>query len=164
METFVTELVAHRGRTAATARIALDTLVTVPRYHLEALMHPAQTRRATTLVATTIAVAGFALLAGGYAPAIVVAIVGVVVAFSQRSKLAQALHPTSPSSSRPRFIAAGIAVAVAGLTLIIGLIDLGDEPTWPTNRLLAYNLVFLAAIATAITLAIHGVSARRSTQ
>jgi len=163
MEAFVADLIADRGIGAATVRIALDTFVTLPRCHLEAVMRPTRTGFVTTLAATTIAGAGVALLATGFIPSLFVIVAGAVVAVSQRSTLATALNTRSAVPARRRFLAAGIAVVVAAATLVIGLADLGDEPTWPANRLLAYNFVFFAALATAITLAILGATAHRST-
>jgi hypothetical protein len=163
MEAFVADLIADRGPTAAAVRIALDTLVTVPRYRLEAIMHPTRTGFVTTLAASTVAVAGVALLAVGFVPALVVIAAGALVAAGQRSNLARALRPASAVPARRRFAAAGVAAVVAATTLVIGLVDLGDEPTWPADRLLIYNLVFLAAAAPAIVLAILGATGRRAT-
>lgn len=163
MEVFVADLIADRGPAAATARIVLDTLVTVPRYHLEAVMHPTRTPFITIIIAATLAVAGAALIAAGFMPALVVIVAGALIAVSQRTTLAKALHPESAVPARRRFVAAGVAAVVAAATLVVGLVDLGDEPTWPANRVLAYNLVFFAAVAAAITLAILAASTRRAT-
>ena len=154
--------IAHdRGLWAAISRVALDTVVTLPRYHLEAIMNPTRAHITVTMFYILIAGTGAALLAGGLYPAAVVLVAGLGLAVSQGSALARALAPSRPTARRRL----GAAVACAGLgvlTLIVGIVDLGGRATWPASRLVVYNLIFLVSLIGAISFLASGLAGRRS--
>jgi len=151
------DLVARDGPVGAWRRTMLDLLVTVPRYRLESIMN---TRRTTaTLVALVVALATAAVgaFAAGVAPLGVIALaVAAVLAIGERSRLARSMRPARHAQRRHVLWAAGLLASCAVVSLVIGLIDLGDRASWPAGRLVVYNIVFFTTVIGALACAATG--------
>ena len=110
-------------------------------------------RSTTTLVAsiallTAGAVATFAM--GLYPVAVILILLATGVAVAERSQLARSLRPASADERHRLWTRSALWGALAVVSLVVGMIDLGNEETWPAGRVIAYNAVFLASIVAAL--------------
>lgn len=162
MEQIFAELVADRGTATAWRRTTVDLLVTVPRYRLELIMNPDRTTTAVLYVGALLAIPAAALVMLGFYPAAILFGVILVVALAQRSRLARSLRTGSAHTRRRSLLTAAALALFAVATLAIGMADVSGEDPWPVGRVIAYNLVFFAAIVGSIAFLIAGLVARKS--
>ena len=150
-----TELVNDRGAGAAWARTALDLLVTVPRYRLETIMNPKHSTTALNIAIGVLAVAGVASVLVGIYPGIALLGIAAVIAFTQRSTLAQAIRTPDSDLRRRRLT---IAAVLAGFTIAIyigGMADLANEDNWG-RKAMVYILTDTAIAVVAVVYFVMG--------
>jgi hypothetical protein len=96
-----TDLVNERGLRAAWTRTAVDLIVTVPRYRLEAIMNERHSTTTLTVAITLLAAGGLLSVPAGIYPGIVLLPLAGALAVGQRSALARAIR-TADSHRRQR--------------------------------------------------------------
>lgn len=152
LQVFGDQLRDHGAR-ATWSRTLLDLAVTVPRYRLEALMHPGPDRPgALVLVAGLLVAALAATYVIGPLAAIPLAAVALVVALAQRSALARALAtPTQrPATRRAALTWLVAAVLLAGLGWLVTALPGPADLRWGIA-----TLCWLAAIVSLLVAAIR---------
>lgn len=158
------DLARRDGANRAWRRIAVDLLVTVPRYRMETIMKPHHSAWGVALLVAVFAVAGVLGYFAGFAPAVLFVVVSIAIAVAERGRLASSLHPPTTSRRRRLLVASGLLLLAGLATLFIGFTDLGDDDQWPTDRLLLYNAVFFILLAAALVCGALGLLAVRSKQ
>ena len=139
------DLCADQGPLRAWSRTGTDLLVTVPRYRLESLMNPRRANIGIAAITGAVALAGLLTLAtGAYAGGLLLAL-ALALAVAERTQLAAALRPGSADRRHQLFRTGGALAALSLATLVVGMVDLGGEATWPMGRVLAYNVIFWCA-------------------
>jgi uncharacterized membrane protein YiaA len=151
------DLVERDGPASAWRCTLIDLAVTLPRYRLEAIMSPRRSTASLIAIVTVLAVGAVATFATGFYPlAFLLLLVAGAVAVAERSHLARSLRPAT-NDDRHRLWARSSALAlVAVATLVIGIVDLGDEEHWPVGRVMAYNVVFFGAGIAAVAYLLVG--------
>ncbi len=121
------ELIADRGVLAATARTAIDLIVTVPRYRLEAVMTESNTTRALTLAIPGLLGLGAvsALVGGQPLVSAVMVLVAAGLFIANQGRLSRSIRtPASPprtadaSARTHRLRLAAFSAGVCGACLI----------------------------------------------
>jgi hypothetical protein len=155
-----TDLLAELGPRRAWRRVALDLVVTVPRYRLETLMNDARTSTILTAAIMVMAVAGITSVFVGLYPGVVLLPLAVVLAITQRSKLARSIDAVDGTRLRRKRLrtATGLAASLPVIYLV-SLPILGDE--WGTDAVVAFGL-WVGVLIAAVCYVIAGVSTPKS--
>ena len=125
-----TELVNDRGAGAAWARTSLDLLVTIPRYRLGTIMNPKHSTTALNVTIGALAFAGVASVFVGIYPGVALLGIAAVIAFTERSTIAQALRTPNSSLRRRRLTIAATLTALTIAIYIGAMADLTNDENW----------------------------------
>lgn len=149
------DLVRSGGATKAWTRTGLDLLITVPRYRLETIMKPEHSTTVLSITIGLLAVGGVASLLTGIYPGVLLLVVAIVLAITQRSTLATAIQTPNNDQRRHRLIAAVTLTVVSIVTIVIGMADVSNDENWGLKVIL-YNVLFFATAIGAIATLILG--------
>ena len=155
------DLTRECGATRAWGRATLDLFVTVPRYRMESLMKKSLSPTVVTVAIVTIGMAGIAsVFVTDVYLALVLLPLAIVLAVTQRSKLARSIDTVNgPRDRRKRLTTAAVlGVSLVVLYLAAPLI-LGDS--WGVDAIALFSLWFVLLIATVVYF-IAGITTRRS--
>lgn len=156
----LTDLSGELGPRRAWRRVALDLVVTVPRYRLETLMSDKRSSTLLTVAITVMAVAGITSVFVGLYPGVVLVPLAVVVAISQRSKLARSIDAVDGTRlRRKRLRTAAVLAASLPVIYLVSLPILGDQ--WGTDAVVAFGL-WVGVLIAAVCYAIAGISTPKS--
>jgi hypothetical protein len=156
----LTDLSAELGPRRAWRRVALDLVVTVPRYRLETLMNDKRSSTLLTVAITVMAVAGITSMFVGLYPGVVLVPLAVVVAITQRSKLARSIDAVDGTRlRRKRLRTAAVLAASLPVIYLVSLPILGDE--WGTDAVVAFGL-WVAVLIAAVGYVVAGISTPKS--
>ena len=123
------DLAADRGTRAAWRRTAVDLVVTVPRYRVEAIVSSDHSSQAIAALVFVLALAGMASVLVGLYPGVLLVPVAGAVAIAQRSALARALSALDPDLRRRRFVTAAVSGALFVTSFVAYLLLIGDHWT-----------------------------------
>jgi hypothetical protein len=156
------DLTRDRGRVAAWTRTGLDLIITIPRYHLETVMHPRHTTNALNAVVAALAIAGLMAIVAvdSYIGAAILA-VAAVIAGSQRSQLARAIRVRDTDRRHHRLQMAAFFAVVTVADVAIGFADLANEEHWGTKAVI-YGAISYAAGGATICYLIAGLFTRKT--
>ena len=156
----LTDLSRELGPRRAWRRVALDLVVTVPRYRLETLMSDKRSSTLLTVAITVMAVAGITSVFVGLYPGVVLVPLAVVVAISQRSKLARSIDAVDGTRlRRKRLRTAAVLAASLPVIFLVSLPILGNQ--WGTDAVVAFGL-WVGVLIAAVCYAIAGISTPKS--
>ena len=156
----LTDLSGELGPRRAWRRVTLDLVVTVPRYRLETLMSDKRSSTLLTVAITVMAVAGITSVFVGLYPGVVLVPLAVVVAITQRSKLARSIDAVDGSRlRRKRLRTAAVLAASLPVIYLVSLPILGDD--WGTDAVVAFGL-WLGVLIAAVCYLIAGISTPKS--
>ncbi len=156
----LTDLSGELGSRRAWWRVTLDLVVTVPRYRMETLMK--EEHSATVLTAAIVATASVGIISPliGLYPGVLLLPLAVVVAITQRSKLARSMDPVGGTRlRRKRLRIAAVLAASLPMIYLVSLPILGDH--WGTDATVAFAL-WVAVLITAVCYFIAGISTPKS--
>ena len=156
----LTDLSGELGPRRAWCRVALDLVVTVPRYRLETLMSDKRSSTLLTVAITVMAVAGIMSVFVGLYPGVVLVPLAVIVAITQRSKLARSIDAVDGTRlRRKRLRTAAVLAASLPVIYLVSLPILGDQ--WGTDAVVAFGL-WVGVLIAAVCYAIAGISTPKS--
>lgn len=156
----LTDLSGELGPRRAWRRVALDLVVTVPRYRLETLMSDKRSSTLLTVAITVMAVAGITSVFVGLYPGVVLVPLAVVVAITQRSKLARSIDAVDGTRlRRKRLRTAAVLAASLPVIYLVSLPILGDQ--WGTDAVVAFGL-WVGVLIAAVCYVIAGISTPKS--
>ena len=156
----LTDLSGELGPRRAWRRVALDLVVTVPRYRLETLMSDKRSSTLLTVAITVMAVAGITSVFVGLYPGVVLVPLAVVVAITQRSKLARSIDAVDGTRlRRKRLRTAAVLAASLPVIYLVSLPILGDQ--WGTDAVVAFGL-WVGVLIAAVCYVIAGLSTPKS--
>lgn len=156
-----TDLSAELGPRRAWCRVTLDLIVTVPRYRLETLMKEQHRSTVLTAVIVVMACAGIASVFVGLYPGVLLFPLAVLVAVTQRSKLARSMDVTDGARlRRKRLKASAVLAGSLPVIYLVSLPILGDD--WGTDAVVAFG-VWFAVLITAACYFVAGISTPKST-
>ena len=159
VQTF-TDLSGELGPRRAWRRVALDLVVTAPRYRLETLMNDQRRSTLLTVATTVMAVAGIMSVFVGLYPGVVLVPLAVVVAITQRSKLARSIDAVDGTGlRRKRLRTASVLAASLPVIYLVSLPILGNH--WGTDAVVAFGL-WVGVLIAAVCYAIAGISTPKS--
>jgi hypothetical protein len=154
------DLSRELGPRRAWRRVALDLVVTVPRYRLETLMSDKRSSTLLTVAITVMAVAGITSVFVGLYPFVVLVPLAVVVAITQRSKLARSIDAVDGTRlRRKRLRTAAVLAASLPVIYLVSLPILGDQ--WGTDAVVAFGL-WVGVLIAAVCYVIAGISTPKS--
>ena len=143
-----TDLSAELGPRRAWRRVTLDLIVTVPRYRMETLMKEQHTSTVLTAAIVVMACVGIASPFTGLYPGALLLPLAVLVAVTQRSKLARSMDVTDCDRlRRKRLKASAMLAASLPVIYLVSLPLLGDD--WGTDAVVAFSVWFAVLIAAA---------------
>lgn len=149
----LTDLSGELGPRRAWRRVALDLVVTVPRYRMETLMKEERVSTLLTVAITVMAAAGITSPFVGLYPGVLLLPLAAVVAITQRSKLARSIDIVDGTRlRRKRLRTAAVLAASLPVIYLVSLPILGDQ--WGTDAVVAFGLwatVLIAAVCYFIT-------------
>lgn len=156
----LTDLSAELGPLRAWRRVTLDLVVTVQRYRMETFMKEEHASTVLILATTAMASAGIISLFLGLVLGVLLVPLAVVVAITQRGKLARSLDAVDASRLRRKRlrIAAILAVSLPVIYLV-SLPILGDE--WGTDAVVAFGL-WTAVLIAAVFYFVSGITTPKS--
>lgn len=147
------DLVERDGLARAWSRTALDLLVTVPRYQLEAVMIESQATRVLTAAIAGLLLLGVASVGmmGLVWVGAVLILGGVGLALANRSRLARAIRTTTPDSSQRthRLRLSALSAGVFVVCVVAYFVVIWDEEA-STPGLLIPSLLGMAAFCGAV--------------
>ncbi len=156
------DLTRERGAGRAWGRATLDLLVTVPRYRMESLMKESRSPIIIIVAIATMAVAGIAsvfVMGDGY-PALLLLPLAIVLAVTQRSKLARSMDAVNgPHTRRKRLTTAAVLTVSLPVIYLAAPAILGDH--WGADAIALFGLWFVVLIAAVVYL-IAGIATPRS--
>jgi hypothetical protein len=156
----LTDLSGELGPRRAWRRVALDLVVTVPRYRLETLMSDKRSSTLLTVAITVMAVAGITSVFVGLYPGVVLVPLAVVVAITQRSKLARSIDAVDGTRlRRKRLRTAAVLAASLPVIYLVSLPILGNQ--WGTDAVVAFGL-WVGVLIAAVCYGIAGISTPKS--
>jgi hypothetical protein len=156
----LTDLSGELGPRRAWRRVALDLVVTVPRYRLETLMSDKRSSTLLTVAITVMAVAGITSVFVGLYPGVVLVPLAVVVAITQRSKLARSIDAVDGTRlRRKRLRTAAVLAASLPVIFLVSLPILGNQ--WGTDAVVAFGL-WVGVLIAAVCYFIAGISTPKS--
>ncbi|MDA0353143.1 MAG: hypothetical protein O3A10_13150 [Chloroflexi bacterium] len=140
--------------------MTLDLVVTVQRYRMETFMKEEHASTVLILATTAMASAGIISLFLGLVLGVLLVPLAVVVAITQRGKLARSLDAVDASRLRRKRlrIAAILAVSLPVIYLV-SLPILGDE--WGTDAVVAFGL-WTAVLIAAVFYFVSGITTPKS--
>ncbi len=155
-----TDLSDERGHRCAWRRVALDLVVTVPRYRLETIMN--ERHRTTVLTGTIVAMAcaGIVSVLVGLYVGVVLLPLAAVVAITQRSHLARSMDVVDGDRLRRKRLR--VAAILAGLLPVIYFVSLpilGDS--WGADAVVAFA-IWTAVLIAAVCYFIAGITTPRA--
>jgi hypothetical protein len=151
LEQAITDLSAELGRRRALSRVALDLVVTVPRYRIEALMKEEHTATVLTVAITAMACIGIVSIFTGLYLGAVLLVLAVVLAVTQRSSLARSVDPVNGTRLRhKRLMTAKVLGVLLPVIYLVSLPILGDD--WGTDAVVAFGVWFLVLIGAVVYL------------
>ena len=154
------DLFAELGPRRAWRRVTLDLIVTVPRYRMETLMNEQHTSTVLTAAIVVMACAGIVSPLVGLLPGVLLLPLAVLVAVTQRSKLARSMDVTDHDHlRRKRLKASAILAASLPVIYLVSLPLLGDD--WGPDAVVAFSVWFAVLIAAACYF-IAGISTPKS--
>jgi hypothetical protein len=156
------DLTREHGPARACGRTTLDLLVTVPRYRMENLMKESLSPTVLTVAIAAMALAGIAsvFLTDGYADAVLLTPLAIVLAVTQRSKLAKSMVVASGSDVRRRRLTIAGRLTVSLLVIwFAGPLILGDH--WGIDAIALFGLWFVLFVA-AVVYFIAGIATPRT--
>lgn len=143
-----TDLVAELGPSRAWRRVTLDLIVTVPRCRMETLMKERHTPTVLTAAIVVMACVGIVSPFAGLYPGTLLLPLAVLVAVTQRSKLARSMDVTDRDRLRQkRLKASALLAASLPVIYLVSLPILGDD--WGTDAVVAFGVWFAVLIASA---------------
>ena len=143
-----TDLSAELGSRRAWRRVTLDLIVTFPRYRMETLMKEQHTSTVLTAAIVVMACVGIASPFAGLYPGALLLPLAVLVAVTQRSKLARSMDVTDCDRlRRKRLKASAMLAASLPVIYLVSLPLLGDD--WGTDAVVAFSVWFAVLIAAA---------------
>ena len=143
-----TDLSAELGSRRAWRRVTLDLIVTVPRCRMETLMKEQHTSTLLTAAIVVMACVGIASPLAGLYPGALLLPLAMLVAVTQRSKLARSMDATDCDRlRRKRLRVAAMLAASLPVIYLVSLPILGDE--WGTDAKVAFSVWFAVLIAAA---------------
>jgi hypothetical protein len=155
-----TDLSAELGPSRARRRVTLDLIITVPRYRMETFMKEQHTSTVLTAVIVVMACVGIVSPLVGLYPGALFLPLAVVVAVTQRSKLARSMDVTDHDHlRRKRLKVSAILAASLPVIYLVSLPILGDD--WGTDAVVAFSVWFAVLIA-AVCYFIAGISTPKS--
>lgn len=140
-----TDLARQRGVVSTWARTCIDLAVTIPRYHMELLMHRPASSSTLTAVAFVVGLAGFAGLALGPVVALPLLAGAAVLVLSQRTALAQSLV-VPPDQRRARLWVACVLAVVFVAAIGSWVYHLNRYDELGNTTPLLHNLVGLLSL------------------
>ena len=156
----LTDLSGELGPRRAWRRVALDLVVTVPRYRLETLMNDNRSSTLLTVATTVMAVAGITSVFVGLYPGVVLVPLAVVVAITQGSKLARSIDAVDGTRlRRKRLRTAAVLAASLPVIYLVSLPILGDH--WGADAQVASG-VWVGVLIAAVCYVIAGLSTPKS--
>ncbi|MEO5839506.1 MAG: hypothetical protein ABIQ73_07385 [Acidimicrobiales bacterium] len=155
-----TDLSAELGPRRAWRRVTLDLIVTVPRYRIETLMKQRHTSTVLTAAIVVMACVGIVSPFAGLYPGALLLPLAMLVAVTQRSKLARSMDVTDSDRLRQKRLKAS-AMLAASLPVIylVSLPILGDD--WGTDAVVAFG-VWVAVLIAAACYFVAGISTPKS--
>ena len=153
------DLSQARGPSAAWCRVALDLLVTVPRYRLESVMSTRSSSFTLLFGPVALAVAGAASILTGIEPiaGLVLVLAGVGLLGARRSTIARSLRtPTPDRNVRRQRLLISAASAVVCVVSLIGYMNYVGGDDVNGGVLLAYNAVGVPSMIAAVAFLIAG--------
>ena len=153
------DLSQARGPSAAWCRVALDLLVTVPRYRLESVMSTRSSSFTLLFGPIALAVAGAASILTGIVPiaGLVLVLAGVGLLGGRRSTIARSLRtPTPDRNVRRQRLLISAASAVVCVVSLIGYMNYVGGDDVNGGVLLAYNAVGVPSMIAAVAFLIAG--------
>lgn len=157
------DLVADRGTAAATIRTGVDLLVTVPRYHLEAVMttsHAAAAHTATLAALPILGVSALMMDLPWWVGATLI-LAGAALLLANGGRLARSIR--TPDSSRRtqrlRMAAVGAAIFTA---CVLGFLVVTSGETASTLGLLGTALPGVAALVASVGYLLAGLATPRT--
>lgn len=155
-----TDLSAELGPRRAWRRVTLDLIVTVPRYRIETLMKEQHTSTVLTAAIVVMACVGIVSPFAGLYPGALLLPLAVLVAATQRSKLARSMDVTDCDRlRRKRLKASAMLAASLPVIYLVSLPILGDH--WGTDAKVAFG-VWLAVLIAAACYFVAGISTPKS--
>jgi hypothetical protein len=155
-----TDMSAELGPRRALRRVTLDLIITVPRYRLETLMKEQHTSTVLTAAIVVMACAGIVSPLVGLYPGVLLLPLAVLVAVTQRSKLARSMDVSDCDRlRRKRLKVSAMLAASLPVIYLVGLPLLGDD--WGTDAVVAFSVWFAVLIAAACYF-IAGISTPKS--
>jgi hypothetical protein len=157
------DLVERDGAAAARRCTVVDLAVTVPRYRLETVMSSRRSTAALIALIGVLVVGAVTTLAAGFGlAAVVLLLLAAGIAVVERSHLARSLRPDDRGQRHRTWVASALWALLAVGVLVVGMIDLGGNESWPMGRVLVYNSMFLGAAVAAIATFVVGLRRPRS--
>lgn len=156
------DLVRDRGHAAAWARTAVDLIVTVPRYRLEAVMSEDRSATALTAAVAGLAAAGlFMVVLMGLAAGLLAVFAAVVLGVAQRGRLARAIRTTVPNRRLRRFRVAAV-LTVVGLATVVSYAEAVRDEHVSGLSLIVHNAIGVPALIGAIAFALAALATPRT--
>jgi hypothetical protein len=155
------DLTRESGPVGAWCRTTLDLLVTVPRYRMETLMKESLSPITLAVAIATMAVAGIAsVFVTDVRVAVVLLPLAIVLAVTQRSKLARSMHAVNGARMRRKRLTTAAVLAVSLVVIFFaGPLVLGDH--WGIDAIALFGLWFVLLIA-AVVYFIAGITTPRT--
>ncbi len=155
-----TDLSAELGPRRAWRRVTLDLIVTVPRYRMEKLMKEQHTSAVLTAAIVVMACVGIVSPFVGLYPGVLLLPLAVLLAVTQRSKLARSMDVTDGDRlRRKRLKASAMLAASLPVIYLVSLPILGDD--WGTDAKVAFSL-WVAVLIAAVCYFVAGISTPKS--
>ena len=153
------DLVADRGARAAWARTAVDLVVTVPRYRLEAVMSDQHSSRAIAVLIGLLVAGAIASVLTGVGSPLLLLLAACGLALAERTALARSIRMLDPDRRRHRFVVAATSAAVFVVCYAVFEMVVGD--TW-TVRETVLTIIGMAALFCAVGFLIAGLLTPRT--
>lgn len=157
------DLIADRGAAAATIRTGVDLVVTVPRYHLEAVMTTPHATAAHTATLAALPILGVSAIMIGlpWWVGTTLILAGAALLLANRGRLARSIRTpdTSRRTHRLRLAAAGAAIFTA---CVLGYLVVISGEDASTLGLLGTALPGMAALVATVGYLLAGLATPRT--
>ncbi len=156
----LTDLSGELGSRRAWRRVTLDLVITVPRYRMETLMKSERSSTVLTVAIAVMASAGIISVFIGLYPGVLLLPLAVIVAITQRSKLARSMDAVDGNRLRCKRLRIAAVLAASLPVIYLGSLPiLGDH--WGTDATMAFGL-WVAVLIAAVGYFIAGISTPKS--